>query len=184
MMYHAILLERLWLENPSMLARIDLFAGTSSGAITALLLAYGYTPSEVVAIYRKELPELVSAFPSWLEWRLLWPFHARYSEDHKQAMLLKYLGRARLCDLARPVLVTAFDVEGQPERTARANPVVLAANAPGRASEEPLYHWEPALFSNLPAHSRLAQLQDSSLSLVEVAMRATASPSYFPIYQV
>ena len=47
----AIILERLEHLHPGFISRIDLFAGTSTGGLVALGLAYGLTPTQLIELY-------------------------------------------------------------------------------------------------------------------------------------
>ena len=54
----ARLLERLAAAHPEFLPSVDLFAGTSTGALLAVALAKGRTPAELVQLYRKNGPRI------------------------------------------------------------------------------------------------------------------------------
>src|SRR5579859_1850699 len=53
-----ILLERLEAAVPGFLAKIDLYAGTSTGGILALGLASGITPTAARGLYEAQGPEV------------------------------------------------------------------------------------------------------------------------------
>lgn len=80
-----------------------------------------------------------------------------------------YMGDTTLGDLYKHVVITAFRLDGGPEAHGR-----QTFFAPGK--------WRPCLFSNLPA-SKGKVPPDNELSAVDAAMRTTAAPTYFPIYQ-
>ena len=60
----AEIVKRLSDRYPDLVARTDVFAGTSTGSLMASLLAVGYAPSEVSYIYKKFVPKLF-AYTCW-----------------------------------------------------------------------------------------------------------------------
>src|SRR5213594_5028603 len=64
-LYAAVLLDRLTREVPTLVERVDLVAGTSTGGIIALGLAHGLAPADLVALYRDRAKEIFD--DSWLD---------------------------------------------------------------------------------------------------------------------
>ena len=156
----AILLERLEAAQPGLLARVNLFAGASTGGILALGLAAGRTPTEARTLYEKHGRQ-VFADSRWDNLRDLGhAMRAQYSNDALLRVLKAEFGEMTLGDLPHRVLVAAFDLENDP-------------NAPPR-----MRTWKPKFFHNFPGHG-----SDAHEKVVDVAMRTSAAPSYFPIYQ-
>jgi patatin-like phospholipase/acyl hydrolase len=155
----AVLLERLDRAVP-FLDRVDLFAGTSTGGIIALALAFGYPPGEVRTFYEnlgarifedtflddvRDLGNLVGA---------------EYSIDNlAQALGERFEGK-RLGDLTRNVVVSSFDLDNAPVK-------------PGQART-----WKAKFFHNFPGPD-----SDASERIDEVALRTSAAPTFFPIFQ-
>jgi hypothetical protein len=79
------------------------------------------------------------------------------------------MGERTLGQLNKHVVISAFRLDGGPE-------------ALGRATLFPVGKWRPCLFSNLPLGNG-AVPPDMDLSCADAAMRTSAAPSYFPIYQ-
>ncbi len=156
----AILLERLEEARPGLLAQVDLFAGASTGGILALGLAAGRTPTQA-----RELYELrgrhVFADSRWDNLRDLGhAVRAQYSNGALKAVLTKEFGSLTLGDLPHRVLVATFDLEND-------------ASVPAS-----MRSWKPKFFHNFPGRD-----SDAHEKVVDVAMRTSAAPSYFPVYQ-
>jgi patatin-like phospholipase/acyl hydrolase len=155
----AVLLERLELEVPGFLERVDLFAGTSTGGILALALAAGRSPSDMIALYRRR-GRAVFAGPLLDRLGDLGGLRgARYDARPLARALGEVFGDARLADLPRRVLVPAFDLDNEG-----------AGGAPR--------HWKPKFFHNFPGPGG-----DGAERIVDVAMRTSAAPTYFPSWQ-
>jgi patatin-like phospholipase/acyl hydrolase len=162
----ATIVMRLTKEFPTLLDSIDLIAGTSTGGLLCLLLAGGYSPRQCVDMYRFNAPIIFESY--WLR-KLLSPLHSSYSDKNKLDICKFYMGDRTLSQLNKRVVITAFRLDGGPE-------------AHGRSTFFPVGRWRPCLFSNLPLGNG-AVPPDSDLTCVDAAMRTTAAPSYFPIYQ-
>ena len=93
----------------------DLIAGTSTGGILACALARpGALPAaELVGLYERRGPDIfrrsllkrVFAIEGWVD--------ERYEDDGLEAALREYLGDVRLRDVAVPIFVTAYDIQGR-----------------------------------------------------------------------
>lgn len=154
----AVLLERLEKEY-AFLGEIDLFAGTSTGGILALGLAAGYTPRELCKLYEDHAEEVFadSLADDIADLGML--VGAEYSNAHFIKLLKDHFGDATLADLPKKVLVTTFDLDNQ-ARSARYRT------------------WKPKFFHNFPGYD-----SDGSEKVVDVAVRTSAAPTFFPIYQ-
>jgi patatin-like phospholipase/acyl hydrolase len=155
----AVLLDRLVAAVPGWLDRVDLFAGTSTGGILVLGLAKGLPPSAIVKLYREDGQRVFSA--SWFR-RLLdlggW-LGARYDNAGLRGALEELLGPATLGDLPRRVLVPTFELDNH--------------GAKGLPRT-----WKPKFFHNFPGPD-----SDAAERVVDVAVRTSAAPTYFPTYQ-
>jgi len=157
------LLERLAAACPGFLEQVDLFAGASSGALTALALAAGWTPTQCRQFYEHYGPA-VFADSFWDNVRDLGhAIGAQYSSLALKDFLSAQFGTRALGDLPRRVLIAAFDLDNAPT-----SPLVFR-------------QWKPKFFHNFPATPECAS--DAHELIVDVALRTSAAPTYFPIYQ-
>ena len=158
--YMAAILERLVAAVPNFLADIDLYAGTSTGALIAFDLAAGRTPSDSVESYRRDGPTIFST-SIWRQLRSLWGFIApRYDNKDFKTRLEQNFGQTTLGDLAEQgnyVLIPTYDLDA-----------IHLGRRMGKAK----------FFHNFPGPD-----YDGAETIVDVALRATAAPSYFPAYQ-
>jgi uncharacterized protein len=156
----AVLLERLEEARPGFLTRFDLFAGTSSGGILALGLAAGLTPSQLVTLYEEKGAFVFErGFLHTLR-RLFYTFRPKYSNRNLEQVLTEWLGERLLDDfLPKKVLIAAFELDNQ------------GRNLGTRT-------WKPKFFHNYPGPD-----SDGRERAVDVALRTSAAPIYFPITQ-
>ena len=156
----ARLLERLQEGKPDFLDKVDLFAGTSTGGLLALGLAYGLKPEDCRKLYEQYGQEIFKRSPLGI---LSDIFNAKYKNDRLAARLQEQFGdRATLGDLANQgkyVLISSFDLDNGPD------------------NRQGIRMWKPKFFHNLDA----ADL-DFKEKVVAVALRTSAAPTYFPIY--
>ena len=127
----------------------DMFAGTSTGGILALALAFGLRPADITKLYATRGSEIFDA--SWA--RGLSINHlveARYDDEKLRNILLETFGGASLGDLEAHVVIPTFD----------------------------LFTGLPRILHNLPLVEN-----DAGLSCVEVALRTSAAPCYFPSWR-
>lgn len=92
---------------------VDMVAGTSAGAMTGALYAFGLDPEYITRVFTKELQ------PSWFFRRLpsggYWYLLYKYRRHEFDSMLRKHLGRVRMEQLMLPMFTIAVDlVEGEP----------------------------------------------------------------------
>ena len=162
--FTATLLAKLEERVPGLLARVDLFAGTSTGGILALGLAAGLPPAELARLYLERGADIFPdphldglAFAARL-------VSAGYDNRNLERILedtCARLGVATLGDLPRSVLVPTFDLD--------------SAAHPGRPGAPRT--WKPKFFHNFETNG------DRDARIVDVAMRTAAGPTYFPTYQ-
>lgn len=157
----AILLIRLNREKglEGWLERADLLAGTSTGALIALLLANGQSLEEIRALYHDTSRDIFD--DSWLDnvkdvGTLI---GAQYHSEGLQRHLQRMLGKARLRDLRKRVLIPAFDLDNEhPD--------------PGKR------RWKPKLFHNFPGTD-----SDGAELAWKVGLYTSAAPTYFPSFE-
>jgi len=156
----AIILERLEQAVPNFLSKIDLIAGTSTGGLLALGLAAGKSPEETRELYKQRGKSVFrdTVFDDVRDIGKL--VGADYSLEPLKIELEAEFGNTKLGDLSKKVLISAFDLDNNPQ------PV------------ENYRTWKAKFFHNYPGPDT-----DSDQKVVDVAIRTSAAPTYFPIYQ-
>jgi patatin-like phospholipase/acyl hydrolase len=154
----AMLLIRLNREKglEGWLERVNLLAGTSTGALIALGLAKGLSLEEILALYRDKADAIFD--DSWLDnlKDVGTVLGAQYHSDGLKRELQRMLGKARLRDLGKRVLITAFDLDNEDPK-------------PGRR------RWKPKLFHNFPGKD-----SDGAMLAWKVGLYTSAAPTFFP----
>ena len=151
--FTAQLIARLASRRPDWLDRVDLIAGTSTGAIIALCLGMGMDPGAIAAIYEREANRIFSAT---LTDRVLDAgglIGPRYDVRKLAAILRQLFRDVRLEELDKRVLVPAFDLDDE-------NP------DPRRR------RWKPKLFHNFPTAGG-----DGGMLIRDVALYSSAVPA-------
>jgi uncharacterized protein len=158
----ARLLERIQEQLPWFMSSIDLIAGTSTGGILALALAAGKTPSEVRQMYESLGTEVFHNSP--LELRPVSKMvEADYSNHPLCDAMEPILGNLTLGELKPNVVITTFDLDN-------------GVSHPNRPRT-----WKAKFFHNFPQPN--LQKDDRSERAMDVAVRTSAAPTYFPMYQ-
>jgi patatin-like phospholipase/acyl hydrolase len=154
--YQAVLLARLAEAVPAFLPSVRLFAGTSIGSVNALSLASGRAAAELVSFFEQHGAKVFD--DSWCDnlQDMGKVIGADYDQGYLKRLLERTFGEQQLSDLRRRVLVPSFDLdnEGSP-RT-----------------------WKMKFFHNYPGAD-----SDGTERMVDVALRSSAAPTYFPSYQ-
>jgi patatin-like phospholipase/acyl hydrolase len=154
----AILLARLDAEPglSGWLERTDLMAGTSTGGLIALALARGLGLPGIRALYEDKADEIFD--DSWLDnvKDLGSILGAQYHTDGLKRELRRLFGAARLRDLGKRVLITAFDLDNEDPKPERRR-------------------WKPKLFHNFPGKD-----SDGAMRAWQVGLYTSAAPTYFP----
>lgn len=158
-LFTAVLLDRLATRYPKLLQNVDLIAGTSTGGIIALCLAAGKTPADLMILYSQHAKEIFD--DSWWDdvKDLGSAIGADYDNRKLKKRLTENLGSKRLRDLKPRVVVPSFDLDAAADR-----------NRPRM--------WKPKFFHNFPGTDT-----DGGELAVDVALRTSAAPTYFPSYQ-
>jgi patatin-like phospholipase/acyl hydrolase len=153
----ATLLARLEASR-GFLAKVDLFAGTSTGGILALGLASGLTPGALAQIYLQRGSEIFSDSILGDVRDLGGTIGAEYSNESLQRILTETFGDRTLASLSKRVVIPTFQLDNR-------------APSPDRT-------WKPKFFHNFPGED-----SDGDERIVDVALRTSAAPTYFPTYQ-
>ncbi len=158
-LFAAVVLQRLVAAYPRLVRNTDLCAGTSTGSIIALGLAAGKTPARLVSLYKKHAAHIFddSFWDDLID--LGNAAGADYSNDNLKEVLRDEFGNGTLKGLGKRVLVPAFDLD---------------APRKGRRPRT----WKPKFFQNYPGPG-----SDEGEKIVDVALRSSAAPTYFPSYQ-
>lgn len=155
----AALLERLDGANPSFLAQVDLFAGTSTGGILALALASGMTPTEARNLYER-LGANVFRDSFWDNLKDLGQVAgAQYSNQPLKEELTNQFGSMTLADLPQKVIISSYDLDNE-------------ATGIGKVRS-----WKAKYFHNFPGND-----SDGHEKVVDVALCTSAAPTFFPTY--
>jgi patatin-like phospholipase/acyl hydrolase len=159
----ATLLSRIQKEFPTLLSQVDLFAGTSTGGILALALANGKGPEAIIQLYKEKGPDIFYARDSWISsaYRSVKSlFGAKYPNDRLYQALSDEFGEALLLrNLQKHVLVPSYRLDNHD-------------------SHKRLRNQEPKFFHNFSGSD-----SDGAERVLDVAMRTSAAPTYFPVYQ-
>lgn len=157
----ATILERLEADCPGFLDKVDMFAGTSTGGILALGLAAGLSPTRVREMYETSGKKVFAQTPLraalGLEKIDQW-VQADYSNRPLHQTLSEQFGSMTLGDLKKSVLVVSFDLDN-------------------KLTGHPQRQWKAKIFNSL------GQDPDRKEKVVDVALRTSAAPTYFPVYQ-
>jgi patatin-like phospholipase/acyl hydrolase len=158
--YTAILLQRLATQVPGFADRADLLAGTSTGGILALELASRIPVDALIALYEKNGTAIFSR-SLWHKIRevgaLLGP---KYGNKNLVRMAQAAFGNATLNDLLpRHVVIPTFDLDND-------------AKPPAPRM------WKAKFFHNYAGPD-----SDGDQKIADVALRTSAAPTYFPVYQ-
>ena len=154
----AIITSRILEEFPNFVRDTDLLAGTSTGAIQALGLAAGKTPHQITDLYVNLMKQVFA--DSFLDdFRDLWKLSgADYSNKNLKKILQMQFEDMTLSDLDKKVAIPSF----------------LLDSGPGSSHRS----WKLKVFHNFPGVD-----SDGDEMVVDVALRSSASPVYFPTYQ-
>lgn len=154
---------------PGFLDRVDLFCGTSTGAIVASGLANGESLANMIAFYEVVVPK-VFGNPRSVVSRA---FRSKYAQEPLKEALVDYFGGQTLGRVPRKLLMPALKVDGL--ASAHVSPEVWSLSK-ARAGG-----WRPAAFTNLPAVP--GARPDIELRVVDAILRSAAAPTVFPLHQ-
>jgi patatin-like phospholipase/acyl hydrolase len=154
------ILARLETTRPGFVDSADLIAGTSAGGIIALGLAAGMKPEEACTLFRDRGPEIFPADLGDLLGDIDRLAVADYPDEPLKTALTDTFGDMTLGELEKHVVIATFDLD---------------TVVPG---PDGFRTWKPKFFQNFESDPG-----DRDELVVDVAMRTSAAPSYFPMYQ-
>ncbi len=156
--YTAVLINRIVKEVPELLEDTHFFAGSSTGSILALGLAFGIPPAELIEIFRAYgqvvlRKNLVSSIGQVVG--------AKYDIMALRKLLTPYFGASILLDFSKRrgknILVPAFDLDGK---------------------IDDVRTWKPKIF-----HNFTGPLADDGEMAIDVIVRSSAMPIEFASFQ-
>jgi hypothetical protein len=100
-----LVLLQVWLDG-SLASLLAWAAGTSVGSIVVALLAVGYTPLEILALFRQHLPGIFGKVN--LRWRLF-KQGPRYDDTYVVNLLKEKLGNRTMDQTLFPLFLTSWD---------------------------------------------------------------------------
>lgn len=158
--YTAVLLRRLAEQVPGFLDGAHLLAGTSTGGILALALARGMSADDLVKLYQDNGKQIFSRSLLREIGDLGDLVGAKYDDTNLEKILRDKFGDRILDDLLpRHVLVSSFDLD--------------CPATPGMPRT-----WNPKFFHNFAGDD-----SDGKEKVVDIALRTSAAPTYFPVFQ-
>ena len=161
-----LVLEELEKRVPGFLKNVDVVAGTSSGAITGLMLSTKENPAHMLPtaenFWLNEQEYYKNSLFGYL--RALTGVGSINDSSYVQSFLEQrgVLAELKLSELVKKVIVTSFEV----------NPVRQNPSGSGPRN------WHPKIFENLSADS-----PDLDVLAVDAALSSSASPIVTPIHQ-
>lgn len=158
-LFTTTLLGRVAKVRPDIFKKADLFAGTSTGGIIALGLAHGLSPAELSKLYYEKAQKIFddSFWDDLLD--LGKSIGADYSNKNLKHELKILFGGTTLGELKQKVLIPTFDLMTEADKE---NPT----------------RWSPKFFHNYPGDD-----SDAPEKVIDVALRTSAAPTYFPAHQ-
>nr|ADH04683.1 hypothetical protein [Cystobacter sp. SBCb004] len=164
------ILKRIEQERPGFLDQVQVVAGTSAGAISALILAAALRPSEGLEAARN-LWLTPGLFSRSLRDRLgaLVGRTALVPNEAMARALTGVLGRKTLGALHRHVVIPAFQLDAPARRASM--------------DDQAQHAWRPRVFHNIRGQEEGGSSVKEEVLLVDLALRSSATPIVSPVYQ-
>ncbi len=155
----ATFVERICDKFPNFLRDVDLIVGTSTGGIQALSLAAGLTPETIKSFYEDKTKE-VFADTFIDDIRDVWKLRgADYGNTNLKEIIHGFVGDMKLYELDKKVAIVAFDLDN-------------GLKDPARRS------WKTKVYHNYNGDD-----SDGDELVVDVALKTSAAPTFFPTYE-
>jgi patatin-like phospholipase/acyl hydrolase len=117
----------------------DVFGGTSTGGLLAVLYAAGYETSDLLNLYNVEIPKIFTKGV----WRKVTSgfglFDEKYSNKALSAAAMKYVGTTTMNELKKPAYVTTVDITSTMTKVIGPDSQMLARLAVLSTSAAPTY---------------------------------------------
>ncbi len=156
--FTAVLLNRIAEKVPEIFDNTQFFAGTSTGSILSMGLAFGIPPVELIELFRAYGQVVLQK--SFVQ-NLGQVVNAKYDILNLRKLLTPYFGAAILLDFykrrRKNVLTPAFDLDGK---------------------IDDIRTWKPKIFHNFPGPAN-----DDGELVVDVITRSSAMPIEFSSFQ-
>lgn len=156
-------------EAVPFLHKVQLIAGSSIGGINALWLAAGKTPDDLLTLFKGRSGEIFRNRDWWDS--IAGPadevFRADYDNDGLKQILEELIGDKRLSELDKRVTITSFDLDNLDDES--------------KSKATRLYKrrfWKAKIFHNFEGPGN-----DGAEPVVDVALRTSAAPTFFPSHQ-
>lgn len=152
----ARLIQRLQKACPQWIDSVNLFAGTSTGALISVGLACGLTPTDLFNLYHDRTKEIFSRSAiRAVSGRV---FSAKYTNEGLKKVILDTFGETTIGQVKKNILVSSLDLDGYDGAGHRV--------------------YKPKFFHNLIGQDK----EELSIKVSDVLMYTTAAPTYFPVY--
>lgn len=166
--YQARLLDRLQ-EMMPFLDKVQLIAGSSIGGINGLCLAAGHGADDLVGLFATRGADIFSSRDWWdtLSGPTDEVYRANYDNAGLSSAVGDLLGTKTLGDLDKKVVITSFDLDNMDTQS--------------KATATRVYKrrfWKPKIFHNFESEG-----SDRAELALDVALRTSAVPTYFPSHQ-
>ena len=154
-------------------ANIDLYAGTSTGGLIALGLAFGKSIDSVVSLYQKSGAKIFHPLGTHASCL----FSAAVESKSEGTTDVKELWQVLFDNIGRPSVRTVVEdfIPGNPKLSTLHNRVMVATMQLAHAGTPP--SWSPLVIDNLE------RSEGTDTFLYDAALSTSAAPVYFPPYE-
>jgi len=161
-----LILERFQQEYPNLINEADMITGVSAGSLVAIALALNLTPSETASFWEHSVEKIFTQGYLHKFYSVDNTLAAPYNTEELKRLLEQIAQEKTLKDVSKKIVVPSFRVtKDDGEHCSELN------------FEHERLRWHPEYFHNFE-NSR-----NSDTRLVDVILRSSAAPTYFPIYQ-
>eukprot|EP01112_Ceratiomyxa_fruticulosa_P017483 TRINITY_DN5452_c1_g1_i1.p1 TRINITY_DN5452_c1_g1~~TRINITY_DN5452_c1_g1_i1.p1 ORF type:complete len:388 (-),score=83.46 TRINITY_DN5452_c1_g1_i1:167-1330(-) len=168
-----LILARLLQFHPTLLDEVDMFAGTSAGSIIAFAYAVGMTNEESLNLIKNQCKIVFARHPLRKFEALGSAIKAAFPNETLRKLLTDQFKGTKLKDVQRKVLVTSFKLDNEGKRE-----VFVHDGATTSSQTIPIpRRWAPKFFHNM------RDSREMETTIVDLCLRSSAAPTYFPVYQ-
>lgn len=155
----AILYKRMAQKHPTFFNQVDLYSGTSTGAILACGIACGLPTESIISLY-KDRSKFIFTKSFWEKIKSpLSLFSSRYN-NNRDVVFTEIFGKKLLSQIPSKIVIPTFCI-----------------------SPEDRKNWDSVFYHNfkLTSSGMFNPRYDSLIT--EVLMKTSAAPTYFPVYK-